>query len=240
MAALGLERPLPVPGTAVWPPKSRAYGGETTSLLGRCREPVLALANLCLPVTLLTVLLVAAFLYGDAPLLLPDAPRWLQNGNLMASDLILPAAWTAIHLTNRRYGAHYAFAQLLLGLGLLLAIALIDPFGLDTMPALTPAFSLRALISFGVFFLLANFIGITLFEAVRGPGWWPPPLVGSFAVSLVFSLLYYPAAFAGQGADWAIEACAHLALFFAESLFLLLPYYLLRPAMRPLHGMNGY
>ena len=32
----------------------------------------------------------------------------------------------------------------------------------------------------------------------------------------------------------------HFMLFAAESLVLLVPYYLLRPAMRPLHGMNGY
>jgi hypothetical protein len=29
-------------------------------------------------------------------------------------------------------------------------------------------------------------------------------------------------------------------VFFGESILLLVPYYLLRPAMRPLSGMNGY
>jgi hypothetical protein len=32
----------------------------------------------------------------------------------------------------------------------------------------------------------------------------------------------------------------HFTLFFIESVLLLVPYSLLRPAMRPLHGMNGY
>jgi uncharacterized PurR-regulated membrane protein YhhQ (DUF165 family) len=220
---------VPLPGAAIWPPKARAYGGEMPSLLARYQGPLQAAARLCLPVVLLTVLLAAAFLYSDALLLLPDAPRWVQKSDLGISDLILPLAWTVIHLTNRRHGAPYAFAQLVIGLCLLVAIVVID--GLDNMVALTPAGSARSLASFGLSFLLANFIGITLFEAMRGPHWWWPPLAGSFAVSLVFSLFFYPAAFAGEGTDWSGPALAHFALF---------PYYLLRPAMRPLDGMNGY
>ena len=69
--------------------------------------------------------------------------------------------------------------------------------------------------------------------------WWVPPLWASFAASLVFSAVYYPAAFAGEIA-WAQWALVHFALFFGESVLLLAPYALLRPAMRPLHGMNGY
>ena len=240
VVALRLERSVRLPGTAIWPPKERAYGGEAPNLLRRYRQPLLVVARLILPVLLLTVLLGAGFLYSDALLLLPDAPSWLRNGDLSMSDLILPMAWTAIQLTNRRHGANYAFAQLVAGLCLLVLIVALNPYDVNSMVALTPALSARALVSFGVAFLMANFIGITLFEAVRGPEWWPQPLVGSFAVSLVFSLFYYPAAFAGQGADWAGSGLAHFAVFFGESLFLLLPYYLLRPAMRPLYGMNGY
>src|SRR5262249_17661442 len=150
------------------------------------------------------------------------------------SDLVLPLAWTAIHLTNRRYGANYAFAQLVLGLCLLVLVVLINPYDVRDMVAMTPVLSWRALAAFGGFFVVANCIGIILFEAVRGPDWWPAPLVGSFAVSLVFSLCYYPAAFAGLDGDWAGSALVHFALFFGMSLFLLAPYGLLRPAMRPL------
>lgn len=115
-----------------------------------------------------------------------------------------------------------------------------NPYDVDQWVMATPALSWRALTAFGVFFVLANFVAIILFEAVRGPDWWPPPLVASFAVSLVFCLFYYPAAFAGLDPNWANAALGHFGLFLGESLFLLVPYGLLRPATGPLHGMNGY
>ena len=37
-----------------------------------------------------------------------------------------------------------------------------------------------------------------------------------------------------------VEALAHFALFAGVSVALLVPYWLLRPAMKPLNGMNGY
>ncbi len=229
-----------MPGAAVWPPKERAYGGEMPSLRRRYRDQLPVAGRLFLPVILLTVLLGASFLYSDAVLLVPDAPGWLQRGNLTMSDLILPMGLITIYLTNRRYGPNYAFAQLLLGLCLLAAIVMADPYGVNDLVASTPVLSGRALMSFGIFFLLANFIGILVFEAVRGPEWWPPPLMGSFAVSLIFCLSYYPAVYAGHDANWAWTCVAHLAVFIGESLLLLFPDFLLRPAMRPLHGMNGY
>ena len=49
--------------------------------------------------------------------------------------------------------------------------------------------------------------------------------------------LYYPAAFAGGDViAWTDSALVHFALFFAESVALLVPYCLLRPAMRPMTG----
>ena len=45
---------------------------------------------------------------------------------------------------------------------------------------------------------------------------------------------------APYAAAWADSALVHFALFFGESILLLGPYYLLRPAMRPIAGLNGY
>ncbi|MCX7282104.1 MAG: hypothetical protein NTX21_11345 [Alphaproteobacteria bacterium] len=75
--------------------------------------------------------------------------------------------------------------------------------------------------------------------AALGPRWWVPPLWASFAASLVFSTVYYPTAFAGENA-WVQSALVHFLLFFGKSVLLLALYAFLRPAMRPLHGMNGY
>lgn len=226
---------------AQWPPKDRAYGGTIENLWQRIAFPLLVTGRLVLPVVLLATLLAAAYLYTDALLVLPNAPAMAQHAMLAISDLILPAAWFAIHLTNRRYGAHYAFGQLVAGLVLIAVLALINPYDIDNWIDATPALSARALAAFCAAFLIANFVAITFFDAARGPRWWTAPLASSIAASFVFSALYYPAAFAGgQQIAWTNSALVHFALFFVESVALLVPYWLLRPAMRPMPGLNGY
>lgn len=226
---------------AVWPPKERAYGGAVDDLWQRVVVPALVVVRLALPVVLLVTLLGAAYLFTDAFLILPAAPRSVQNAMLAISDLILLMAWYAVHLCNRRYGVNYAFAQLLAGLGIITFVALANPWDIGNWISNTPALSLRALLAFGASFLFANFIAIIFFDAARGPHWWTAPLAASFAASLVFSAVYYPAAFAGADQmSWTNSALVHFIVFFGESVLLLLPYYLLRPAMRPLHGRNGY
>ncbi len=226
---------------AVWPPKNRAYGGEVDTLWHRLAGPGLMAVHLALPVALLITLLGAAYLYTDAFLLLPSAPKTVQNAMLAISDLIVPMAWFSIHLTNRRYGAAHAFAQLIAGLVIVSLAALVNPGDIDNWINNNPSTSWRAMLAFEASFLIANFVAIVLFDAARGPRWWTAPLVASFVASLVFSALYYPAAFAGEDVvAWMDSALVHFAVFFAESVLLLVPYYLLRPAMRPTQGMNGY
>jgi hypothetical protein len=225
---------------ALWPPRDRAYGGKVESWGGKIKRPALMVARLILPVLLLVTLLGAAYLYTDAFLALPGAPQPVANAMLVVSDLILPGAWYSVHLTNRRYGTGYAFAQLLIGLAILTLAALLNPGDVDSWINNTPALSLRAMLAFGGSFLFANFIAIIFFDAARGPRWWTAPLAASFAASLVFSAVYYPAAFAGGEQVWTDSALVHFALFFGESVLLLMPYCMLRPAMRPLNGMNGY
>jgi hypothetical protein len=160
---------------------------------------------------------------------------------LAVSDLIVPMAWFSIHLTNRRYGAAHAFAQLLAGLAIVTLVALFNPGDIDNWTNNNPAISWRAMLAFQGSFLFANFIAIVLFDAARGTRWWTAPLAASFAASLVFSAVYYPAAFAGDDVvTWTDSALVHFGVFFAESVLLLVPYFLLRPAMRPTDGMNGY
>lgn len=226
---------------AVWPPKERAYGGTVDGVWDRILTPALIVARLILPVMLLVTLLGAAYLFTDAFLILPSAPRGVQNAMLAISDLILPMAWYAVHLCNRRYGVNYAFAQLLTGLGIITFVALVNPGDIANWINNAPALSLRALLAFGASFLFANFIAIIFFDAARGPDWWTAPLAASFAASLVFSAVYYPAAFAGADQmPWTDSALVHFIVFFGESVLLLVPYYLLRPAMRPINGRNGY
>ena len=235
------EGPYRLREDAAWPPVSRAYGGEPQDIRTRYARPIRISTRLILPVTLLTIILASAYLYTDALLVLPAMPAAVQSAMLAVSDLILPLGWYALHLTNRRYGAPYALGQMLAAFGLLTLVALLNPGDVDHWINNNPALSLRAMLAFGACFLFANFLGLILFDAARGPRWWSAPLAASFAASLVFSVLYYPAAFLGvPDTSWANGVWVHFTLFFGESLLLLLPYHLLRPAMRPLYGMNGY
>ena len=225
----------------VWPPATRAYGGPTEPTNWQKAAIVgLAAVRLFIPVCLLLVLLGAAYLYADALLPLAALPAPIRDAGLAISDLILPGCWYCIHLTNRRYGPAYAFAQLLAALVVGLLVILINPSDIDNWVVTMPAMTGRAVLSFGGAFLVANFVGITFFDAARGPRWWTAPLAASFAASFVFSAIYYPAAFAGVYEAWTDSALAHFAVFFGMSVLLLMPYWLLRPAMRPMNGMNGY
>lgn len=226
---------------AVWPPKERAYGGEVQSFWQHIKGPLRIMARLILPVFLLSTLLGAAFLYSDDVLVLPGAPRILNSSLLAMSDLVLPIAFYSIHLTNRRFGTGYAFSQLLAGLIILGLVALINPADVDNWINTTPALSWRAMVAFEAAFLFANFIAIIFFDAARGPRWWTAPLAASFAAAFSFNAVYYPAAFAGnENVVWTSSAVVHFCVFLTESILLLVPYYLLRPAMRPMAGMNGY
>jgi queuosine precursor transporter len=225
---------------AAWPPKERAYGGEIENLWLRAKGPLQMVGRLLFPVVLLITLLGAAYLYTDDFLTLSGAPGFVQNAWLAMSDLVLPLAFYAVHLTNRRYGAGHAFAQLLAALAILGLVALINPADVDNWINNTPVLTVRAMLAFGAAFLFANFIAIIFFDGARGPRWWAAPLAASFVAALSFSAVYYPAAFAGTDIVWTDCALVHFCVFFGESLLLLLPYYLLRPAMRPQPGMNGY
>jgi hypothetical protein len=226
-------------GDAVWPPRERAYGGPVETAWRRIAWAGLAICRLILPVTLLLTLLGAAYLYSDAYLPL-DGVATARNPMLAVSDLILPMAWFAIHLTNRRYGAGYAFAQLVAALAIGAGIVLFNPGDVDHWIDVSPMLTMRAVIAFGGAFLLANIIAIVFFDGARGPRWWTAPLTASFTAALVFSAVYYPAAFAGVNIPWTDSALTHFMMFASESILLLMPYFLLRKAMRPLPGLNGY
>jgi hypothetical protein len=121
-----------------------------------------------------------------------------------------------------------------------LAVILVNPGSIDDWVVTMPAITSRSVFSFGAAFLAANFVAIAFLDAARGPCWWTAPLVASFAASFVFSAIYYPAAFAGVYERWTDSAIDHLVVFSIMSVLLLAPYWLLRPAMWPIDGRNGY
>ena len=217
---------------AAWPPVARAYGGEVESDWKRALEIGIIVLKLLVPVLLLLTLLLAVYLYADAVI----SARMAQGVSLTIADLVLPGCWTIIHLTNRRYGPAYAFGQLAAGFVLAALVALVNPGDIDNWLPDLPTLTWRAVLAFFAAFGIANFVAIIVFDAARGTRWWSAPLAASAAAAFVYSGLYYPLAFGGQ----PMNALAHFLLYLMEGVALLLPYCLLRPAMRPLNGMNGF
>ncbi len=141
----------------------RAYGGPTEPT-NKEKAAALGLAalRLVVPVSLVLVLLGAAYLYADD--LFSWGPASIRDAGLAVSDLILPGCWYCIHLTNRRYGPGYALAHLLAALAIGLLVILVNPGDIDAWVVTMPAITSRAVLSFGAAFLANEFRRHRLFR----------------------------------------------------------------------------
>ena len=220
---------------ASWP--SQAYYGRHETIWTKFGDVFRAMARLIVPVITLLLSFFAVYLYLDMPataLVGSTEGQWLSVGHLM-----LPLSFLAVHLTNRRYGPAYAFAQVVLGLAASAAfVKFAVPQLSDVMPfKIVP--DLRVAFAFGGAFLLASFLSIVVFDGARGPRWWMAPLLGMVSGVLFFCLAFYPAAYAGV-APWTHQMLLHMELLMAGAILLLIPYWSLRGIVRPMPGFNGY
>jgi uncharacterized PurR-regulated membrane protein YhhQ (DUF165 family) len=191
---------------------------------------VLAVSSpLILAIAILTALLGAIYVFSDTMIAgLGD--------RLRIADLLVPPGFFLIQLTSRRYGAGRALLQLLGALALcgvaVLAASSAPSAWLASLPMVAP----RNAVAFALAFALANCAGIAFFEAARGPSWWKAPFFGAMAAVLVFCATFYPL----LDENWAAATVLHMAQQGLEAGLLLIPYWLLRGAIRPLPGLNGY
>ncbi|HEX4302289.1 MAG TPA: hypothetical protein VHZ78_05820 [Rhizomicrobium sp.] len=217
-----------------WP--SQGYG-QRSGFGRRVGDAFRAVARITLPVLALCVALAAMYLYMDSalPYFADGKTRWLT-----ISHLLLPLAFLTIHLTNRRYGPGYAFAQIVLAFAALGAAIV---FGGDLIRQFLPEAvmpSLRECAAFAGAFFVAGFLSIIAFDGARGPRWWTAPLIGSLVAALIFVPIFYPAAFLGSHAPWFVHMGIHTGLLVAGSILSLIPYWLLRRVVQPLPGYGGY
>ncbi len=198
--------------------------------------PIVA-TRLYLPVSVLTLSLAAIYFYLDRtfPFLADGQTHWLKW-----SHVLLPATFLVIQLTNRRYGPDYAFAQIVLTLAFCDVGAALMPDLVSQLLPVVAVPSARAVIAFIGAFITAGYLSSVAFDAVRGPRWWTAPLTGSFVSSVAFAALYYPLAYAGSDVSWCRHMSVHAGILIAVSLTSLIPYWVLRPAIRPLPGFGGY
>jgi uncharacterized PurR-regulated membrane protein YhhQ (DUF165 family) len=211
-----------------------------TSLLRRVGGALAVVGRIFLPVLLLLGALAASYLYLDTPAPVHLAVPSLGAASLTVGHLIVPLAFFAIALTNRRYGATYAFAQVLLALGLAVAAF---AFQGDALRASLPAAvqpGPRILGAFAGAFLLASLVSILVFDGARGPRWWTAPLLSLLAGGAIFTGTFAPLAFAGTDTTWIQPALNYGALLAGASVALLVPYWMLRGLVPPLSGFGGY
>jgi uncharacterized PurR-regulated membrane protein YhhQ (DUF165 family) len=192
---------------------------------------VMAVLRLILPVLFLLTAGAACLIYSNLTLhgLGSFAGRPLTLG-----VALLPVTFFVIHLTNRRYGAAYAFGQVMIAWALAMAAL---P---SLLPFLSPVPDLRVVAAFGAGLFLAQLMSVILFDRLRGPTWWKAPLFASLIGGLLFCLIAFPAAFAGTDANWSHEMVGYMEIAAGAAFLLLIPYGFVRSLIPPLSGLGGY
>ena len=193
-----------------------------------------AFLRLVVPVLLLVTLGGASFVYAGTPAPIGYVQSWMNIGLLL-----LPLSFLAVHLTGRRYGAGYAFAQVLLAYAAIIGAALLAR---DNIVALLGEShtSLRVLTGFGAGLFGGYLVAIFLFDRMRGPRWWQAPLIASLCGGAVLSVIAFPAAYAGTGIDWTGRMLDYMAITSLAALVLIIPYWMMRPLVPPRSGFGGY
>lgn len=205
---------------------------------GPIGEMFLAIVRLIFPVLLLVTAAAATVIYGSEP------AAWLGNGDVGGKPfdtglLALPLILFIVQLTNRRYGAGYAFTQVLGGVAAVIAVAVYAGDDLMLLRG-APLPASRLLLAFGSGLLVAQLFSIFVFDRLRGPQWWQAPFFASLFGGVALALVAYPAAYLGTDADWLMPMLTYMGVTIAASIVLLVPYWLLRGMIAPLPGFGGY
>lgn len=200
----------------------------------RVAGALLAPLQLVLPIALLMTISAAAFLYGDVSAAMPGAASWLTLG-----DLLVPLTFLAIHITNRRYGAGHALAQVIGAWAFGLAAVWAARNDLGALVS-HPLPAMREMLGFGGALFLAQIVSVAVFDGMRGPKWWAAPLYASLWASMILCLAGFAAAYGGTATDWTSPMFVYLAVTMAESIAMLIPYWAIRAIVPPLSGFGGY
>jgi len=197
-----------------------------------------AVLRMILPVLALLACVVGLYLYRDTPV-----PLFLSGTGapwLTTAHLLLPLGFFCVHLTNRRYGPAYAFAQVVVASALVAGVILFAGSAIDTFVPQDTVPPMREAMGCGGAFFIAAFISIVVFDATRGAQWWTAPLFGFLAAAIFFALIFVPAAYAGLDFRWFDHGLKYMGLLSGEAVLLLIPYYLLRRIVQPMSGLGGY
>jgi uncharacterized PurR-regulated membrane protein YhhQ (DUF165 family) len=210
--------------------------GRQESFFDKVGAVLATLSRMVVCTAVLSAWLVASYLYRDTPM----AVFGIGVGWLTLTHVLVPLGFYCVFMTNRRYGPAYAFAQIVITMGLVTALVLFAREALNEVVPLDRAPSVREAISFGSAFLLAGFVSIVAFDGARGPRWWTAPLIGFLAAAIIFAAVFYPALYAGTDKAWLDQGLAHMGLIAGEGLVLLVPFWAMRRMVPPVAGFGGY
>jgi hypothetical protein len=200
--------------------------------------------RLILPVLGLFGAFAVAFLTKDIPVteLDPFLPGdwyltpsyWLTWGHLA-----LPLVFLVVNLTNRAYGADYALAQVLVCWALLAGQVYWVYASLGGALTADPLPPLQNSIAFVVAMVVGQLVCIGTFDLTRGRIWWTAPFWGTLLGAAFFVVLYHTIAHWGYDEPWGSRLLIDLGIKVASAFVLLIPYFLLRGAIRPAPGFGG-
>lgn len=190
-----------------------------------------------MPVTVLLIFMLTTYFYFTISIFFSRV--WSQQ--VMAGPAATSLSFFAIAIANRRYGASYAFAQLVIALVLAAAtVAFVGGHIGSYLPHPAEP-SLRLAVAFAAAFLLSGFVSILMFDGARGPHWWTAPLMGLVVPALVFSGLFFPLAYGGTSDPaWMSHMLACAGVLVCAAIVALVPYWLLRGIVPPLPGYGGF
>jgi len=162
--------------------------------------------------------------------------RWLTWGHAAICGLFLLTS-----LVSRRYGVGAALLHVLLsviwvvGAAATMSLEFVH-VGLEAVvqPSVREAVALLLALTAG------QVASVYVFEHTRGVEWWNAPAYAALTATLVSMPLFYAMAYAGEDRIWLNRMSIDIALKALMAFVLLMPYYLLRPIVRPREGLGGY
>ncbi|MEQ1755878.1 MAG: VUT family protein [Micropepsaceae bacterium] len=170
----------------------------------------------------------------DAESLHPS--RWLTWGHASVASCFL-----ITNLVNRRYGEQMALAHVVASSMLCALVAAAISSGAIELPQLPPLSpTLRQVAAFMTALMLGQAASVIVFDRTRGVEWWNAPAYSALTATLISMPLYYAFAYAGEDWVWLNRMAIDIALKAVAAFVLLIPYFLLRPVVRPGEGLGGF
>jgi uncharacterized PurR-regulated membrane protein YhhQ (DUF165 family) len=206
-----------------------------------------AILRLAVPVMASVLTLAAAWELRNTPVTMLDdilaqgRPDLYLSTWLSAGHFMVPVIFLLTNLVNRRYGQDYAVAHVLASWALSAAVAIAAINKLDPrLPEAVALPDLRVVLSFVAAFVIGQSFGAVVFDRTRGVVWWHAPLYAALASSFMSMFIFYPAAFFAGDPVWINHMAVDVGVKAAMSFLLLVPYFLMRPIIRPMPGFGGF